>query len=601
MTEPHSVPGAIPPFLARAPVALQFGTSGLRGRVCDMTDLEVYINTRGFMRYLLERRMIAPGQVVALAEDLRVTDPGTGLSSSPRIARAVARAVRDAGCDVLHCGRIPTPALACFAMHGAGRPIPCIMVTGSHIPADRNGIKFYGPHGEVLKHEEPAILAAVARCRAEAYARDAASTPFDAQGMFQQAPAPEPVDLAAEAFYRQRYVEPWSGRAPLRGLRVVHYQHSAVGRDLLARILADLGAEVIPEARSDVFVPIDTEDVKPEDEARYRGLVTAHRASALVATDGDGDRPLIVDETGRFHGGDVVGLVTAALLDARLAAVPVTASDALERHVAEQARTSGHAALRGMEILRTRIGSPHVVAAMQRALAAGAAGVVGWEANGGFLTGSPLRFGAATLAPLPTRDAVLPILAVLLTAARQHVRVSEIFAALPQRATRAGLLDDFAPEISAAIMRAFRPEPRPEHRPEPGPTPGPAEVMALRFAPGEIVIDTPAGARVLPEPSDETDAASAPYRACRDALARYFSAELGFGAIQRIDYTDGVRVSFAGGDVAHLRPSGNAPQLRIYAVSDTRQRADAIVALATAVPDGLLQRMARDLGPAPPA
>ena len=39
-----------------------------------------------------------------------------------------------------------------------------------------------------------------------------------------------------------------------------------------------------------------------------------------------------------------------------------------------------------------------------------------------------------------------------------------------------------------------------------------------------------------------------------------------------------MRLFFAGGDVAHLRPSGNAPQLRIYANADTQQRADEIVA-----------------------
>lgn len=589
MTEHDPMPGEAPAFLASAPVALQFGTSGLRGLVRDMTDLEVYINTRGFLRFLRERGLIAPGQVVALAEDLRDTDPSTGLSSSPRIARAVACAVRDAGCVVLHCGRIPTPALACFAMHATERPMPCIMVTGSHIPADRNGIKFYGLHGEVLKHEEADILAAVAVCRAEEYVRDPASTPFDGQGMFREQPAPEPFDAAAEAFYRRRYVEPWDGRTPLGGLRVVHYQHSAVGRDVLARILADLGAEVIPEARSDAFVPIDTEDVKPEDEERYRGMVTAHRADALVATDGDGDRPLIVDETGRFHCGDVVGLITAGFLGARLAAVPVTASDALDLYVTDRARVASHVARGGLEpmqIVRTRIGSPYVIAAMQRALAAGADGVVGWEANGGFLTGSPVEFGSGTLAPLPTRDAVLPILAVLLTAARKRARLSGIFAALPQRATRAGLLDDFAPALGAAIMAALRPG-----------ASGPGDVTALRFTAGEIAIDALTGPRFLAA----GDAAAAPYRACREALERYFTAADGFGPIERIDYTDGVRVCFEGGDVAHLRPSGNAPQLRIYAVSSTRRRADAIVALATAVPDGLLHRMARDLAPAPRA
>jgi phosphomannomutase len=549
---------------------LQFGTSGLRGLVRDMTDREVYVNTRGFLRFSSDGGAVAPGQVIALAEDLRSVDPGTGLSSSPRIARAVARAVRDAGLVPLHCGCIPTPALAHFARHAAARPMPCIMVTGSHIPADRNGIKFYGAHGEVLKEDEQAILAAVATCRAEERARDAGT--FDDRGMFREPSSapPEPRDPAAETLYWRRYVEPFAGRAPLSGLRVVHYQHSAVGRDLLARILADLGAEVIVEARSDSFVPIDTEDVSPGDEERYRAMVDAHRAHALVATDGDGDRPLIVDETGRFHRGDMVGLVTAELLGATFAAVPVTVSDALDLRLAGK---SGPA----MTVVRTRIGSPYVIAAMQRALAEGVAGVVGWEANGGFLTGSSFPFGDGTLAPLPTRDAVLPILAVLLTAAGRRVHLSEIFAALPQRATRAGLLDHFAPAASQAILAAFRPA---------------GAATAVRFTPAGVVVEPTDRARPLPLPDD----AAGPYLACRDALGRYFRPDAGFGAIARIDYTDGVRVSFDGGDVAHLRPSGNAPQLRIYAVSDTRERADAIVALATASPDGLLRRMARDLG-----
>jgi phosphomannomutase len=326
----------------------------------------------------------------------------------------------------------------------------------------------------------------------------------------------------------------------------------------------------VVEARSDTFVPIDTEDVSPGDEARYRAMVQAHRAHALVSTDGDGDRPLIVDETGRFHRGDMVGLVTAELLGARFAAVPVTVSDALDMHLASRAGTAP-----AMAVVRTRIGSPYVIAAMRRALAAGTAGVVGWEANGGFLTGSRFALGQGMLAPLPTRDAVLPILAVLLTAAGKGVQMSGVFARLPRRATRAGLLDDFAPAASQAILAALRP--------------GDAAAQAVRFTAAGVIVEAADG-RVLPVADD----AAVPYLACREALGRYFGAGAGFGAIQRIDYTDGVRIGFAGGDVAHLRPSGNAPQLRIYAVSDTQERADAIVALATG-PDGLLQRMAREL------
>jgi hypothetical protein len=69
---------------------------------------------------------------------------------------------------------------------------------------------------------------------------------------------------------------------------------------------------------------------------------------------------------------------------------------------------------------------------------------------------------------------------------------------------------------------------------------------------------------------------------------RFFTPALGFDDIVRINVLDGVRVYFNNGDVAHIRPSGNAPQLRIYANSDSQARADEIVKLALREPDGIL-------------
>jgi phosphomannomutase len=65
--------------------------------------------------------------------------------------------------------------------------------------------------------------------------------------------------------------------------------------------------------------------------------------------------------------------------------------------------------------------------------------------------------------------------------------------------------------------------------------------------------------------------------------------------VGRVDRTDGVRALFENGDVAHVRPSGNADELRIYAVADTQARADAIVALGVAEPDGILRRMEKNI------
>ena len=563
-----------PTFLHYTPRELQFGTSGLRGLVGEMTDLEVYINTRGFLDYLRQIGDVGSGDPVAVARDLREIDPGSGLSSSPRIAAAVNQAIRDAGLSVVNCGQIPTPALAYYALREDAatgkRPMPGIMVTGSHIPADRNGIKYYTRTGEVLKSDEAGILAAVETVRTAAYAKDERRSAFNGDGMFKAAPEPAAPEPGAEAAYLQRYLALFADEKPLAGKRVVVYQHSAVGRDLLVQILAALGATPIAVGRSDAFIPVDTEDVRAEDVQLFRELAGRHTPDAIISTDGDGDRPLLVDEHGRFHRGDVLGIVTADFLGARFAAVPVSTTDALDRWV-RQSRQA-------MVVEKTRIGSPYVIASMQRALAEGATSVVAWEANGGFLTGTDFTVNGRLLSALATRDALLPILAALLSAARRSVPISQLFDELPQRATSAGLLDDFPQSLSRAILAGFSPDD--------------AAVIDAVFD-GEMVTVTRAnhGEAAAPTADPPADA----LRALRQTIERYFSPADGFGSVVRVNYTDGVRIWFDNGDIAHIRPSGNAPQLRIYAVSDAAQRADDIVGLAIREPDGLFRRMGPDL------
>ena len=90
---------------------LAFGTSGLRGLVSDITDLEAYVNVKGALRYLLGSGDIRAGGRVVLAGDLR--------PSTDRIMRACARAIVDSGCDVENAGKIPTPALILHAISTA--------------------------------------------------------------------------------------------------------------------------------------------------------------------------------------------------------------------------------------------------------------------------------------------------------------------------------------------------------------------------------------------------------------------------------------------------------------------------------------------------
>ena len=120
-----------------------FGTSGARGLAEAMTDRVCYAYTVGFLQYLERAGQIRPGEVVAVAGDYR--------PSTPRIMAAGCRAASDLGYRPVNCGTVPTPALAAYAMaEGAAG----LMVTGSHIPDDRNGIKFNKPAGEILKADE---------------------------------------------------------------------------------------------------------------------------------------------------------------------------------------------------------------------------------------------------------------------------------------------------------------------------------------------------------------------------------------------------------------------------------------------------------------
>jgi phosphomannomutase len=122
---------------------LSFGTSGARGLVTEMTAEVCVAYTLAFLRMV----SATPGTRVARGIDLR--------PSSPTIATACIAAIRYAGLDVAYCGALPTPALAFYAQEEG---IPAIMITGSHIPFDRNGIKFYRSTGEITKADEASVV-----------------------------------------------------------------------------------------------------------------------------------------------------------------------------------------------------------------------------------------------------------------------------------------------------------------------------------------------------------------------------------------------------------------------------------------------------------
>lgn len=455
---------------------VKFGTSGARGLAVEMTDQVCYTYTKGFLQYLEGAGELKKnGEEVAIAGDLR--------PSTARIMGAVAKAASDMGYQPVNCGFIPSPAVA---LYGLENTCPAIMVTGSHIPADRNGIKFNKCTGEILKYDEEQIREQVVEVDESIFGPEGFELPEE--------------NIDARINYVHRYLKAFP-KDCLQGAKVGIYQHSAVGRDVLIEIFSGLGADVTPLGFSETFIPVDTEAIRQEDVELAAAWSEENGFDVILSTDGDSDRPLISDEHGVWLRGDVAGILAAKYLEADSVSTPVSCNTALEK--------CGWFS----DIRRTKIGSPFVVASMIDASFSGSKGVVGYEANGGFLTNSTFAPFDKELRALPTRDAVLPVLSIILLVIRERKPISKLQAELPQRFTASDRIQDFPTEESAGILEKF---------------------------------DTIAG--------------------IEDAFVGVF------GKVNEVDRTDGLRVTFESQEVLHMRPSGNAPEFRCYNEADSEER-----------------------------
>ena len=488
-----------------------FGTSGARGLVSAMTDRVCYVYARSFMKYCESGYRCE--KTIAIAGDLR---PSTG-----RILQALVKAAHDSGWEVTYCGRIPSPAIA---LYGLDKKIPTIMVTGSHIPADRNGIKFNHPNGEITKADEQGIVGQSVEVDESIFGKD---------GMLLEPPELPSVEREAEENYCRRYPA-FFGEKALQGLTIGVYQHSAVGRDIVVRVLESLGACVKAFGRSDVFVPVDTEAIRPEDEELAREFTHKDYVDAVFSTDGDSDRPLLADDVGMWLRGDVLGILAAQALGIKRVATPVSCNTSLEKCGSFE------------KIERTRIGSPYVIAGMESLVdETSGCSVAGYEANGGFLLQTDLKRSAydgvtRTLPALPTRDALLPMIAVMVMVREKKMCVVDLLRNLPKRFTVSDRLKEFPTEVSKAKLDEIREK-------------NLGEKLFGKFA----------------------------------AKPSKFNKGVAFlGKMVSLNEVDGYRMEFDSGDIVHLRPSGNAPEFRCYVETEGKDRSAELLADCLKVMEG---------------
>ena len=370
-----------------------FGTDGIRGRtnsgvMTAETALRLGMAAARFFRRSDDRR-----HTVVIGKDTRL--------SGYMIENALTAGFTSAGMDVNVFGPLPTPAVA--TMTRSLRADLGVMITASHNPYEDNGIKLFGPDGFKLND--------AAELEIEQLMDGDASEALSPAGEIGRA---KRVDDA-----QARYVEIVKATFPrqmrLSGLRIVVDCAHGAAYKVAPRVLWELGADVIPinNQPDGTNINEDCGAVAPEGMAAQ---VLKYRADLGIALDGDADRVILCDETGRIVDGDqLIGLIalawkSAGQLKGDRIVTTVMSNMGLEQKLAEH----------GIALERAKVGDRYVVEAMR----AGAVNV-GGEQSGHIVLSDFATTGDALIA-------ALQVLALLVAGDEPASKLLTVFKPAPQ-------------------------------------------------------------------------------------------------------------------------------------------------------------------------
>jgi phosphomannomutase / phosphoglucomutase len=321
-----------------------------------------------------------------------------GRTSSVPLARIVSSTLALHGHGVVELGLLPTPAIQ-YSVPRVGAQLG-VIITASHNPPEFNGFKCIAADGlEVPRSVEEAIEAAMAEAAAP-------SARFDGLG-----------EVRADAFGASRYIEAILDHVDRSRIAARHFSvvlDCANGASAVTspELLRRLGCRVISlNGHIDGTFPGRPSEPTEANLTQLAKTVPAVGAELGIAHDGDADRAIFIDASGRFVPGERI-LAWIARDRVRRAkggvvVTPVTGSLAVDAVVKPL----------GGQVVYTRVGSPTVTHAMQERSA-----IFGGEENGGLI------FPELQLA----RDGAMTAAAVLDLLAQDGRGLAEVLADLPQ-------------------------------------------------------------------------------------------------------------------------------------------------------------------------
>jgi len=258
-----------------------FGTDGVRGRVGIAPITPDFVMRLGYAagKVLAQAESAAAKPTVLIGKDTRV--------SGYMLEAALEAGFAAAGVDVMLAGPMPTPAIAYLTR--ALRLSAGVVISASHNPYEDNGIKFFSAQGNKLPDAvETAIEAAL-------------DLPMDCVTSDKLGKAKRLDDAAG------RYIEFCKSTFPneldLRGLTIVVDSAHGAAYHIAPFVFHELGAEVISIGNQPNGFNINAGFGATAPDALALA-VRSNRADIGIALDGDADRLLMVDASGRIYNGD---------------------------------------------------------------------------------------------------------------------------------------------------------------------------------------------------------------------------------------------------------------------------------------------------------
>jgi len=386
-----------------------FGTDGVRGRV-GKAPLTVDFALR---LASAAARVLAPtGGRVLIGKDTRV--------SGYMFESALEAGFVAAGVDVLLIGPLPTPGIAYLAQCSG-----CnfgVVISASHNGFEDNGIKFFDGHGSKLSDE---LELEIERLIDE---------PVLTRESHRLGKATRIDRMRSQ--YQEFCASTFPAGMDLRGFKIVVDCANGAGYKVAPRVLADLGAEIVPIGCSPNGKNINDGCGSTSPEL-LQLTVPGVRAQVGIALDGDGDRLVMVDALGRTLDGDQLLYIIAKFRQDRGELKGPVVGTVMSNLGLEHALTA-----RNIKFLRAQVGDRYVLSMLKDC-----GGTLGGETSGHILC----------LDKTTTGDGLVSALQVLSVMTQTGAALAELAAGMkkyPQVLLNVKVARRFDPSASPAVRAA---------------------------------------------------------------------------------------------------------------------------------------------------